>query len=357
MFGTYGNGSANNFIIGSETANTNYTFKQGLGIQPIDLAGGTTLFTVQSDGQLVAPLLQNIAYNDNILTYATGTGLITTSSLPGSANQVIYRNGSNIISGNNNFTYDDATSILNVIGQGVFDNTSYGSTGDGTYYWDNSTSGAIAAGPLGTLANVSVTAVSYISSAGYIVTSDERIKTNINIIDTVEALETIRRITPKSFNYIDVLNQGSQKIYGFIAQDIEKENENLINKKTNYIPNIYRKCEVDIIGNISIPAELIDKLNILDYILIIEENDKVDARILHINKKNNTIFCKEIKGRLITVFVYGTKVDDFRHVKEDNLFALNFAATKELDNIIKKQNERIEILENQVTELLKLLKK
>jgi hypothetical protein len=56
------------------------------------------------------------------------------------------------------------------------------------------------------------------------------------------------------------------------------------------------------------------------------------------------------------VFVYGTKVDDFRHVKEDNLFALNFAATKELDNIIKKQNERIEILENQVTELLKLLK-
>ena len=231
----------------------------------------------------------------------------------------------------------------------MFDNTSYGATGNGTYYWDDTTSGTIAAGPLGADVNVSVTSASYISAAGYIVTSDERIKTNINIINTNEALETIRHITPKSFNFIDVLNQGGQKTYGFIAQEIEKENENLINKKTNYIPNIYRRCEVDIIGNITIPAELIDRLNILDYILIIEDNNKVDARILHINKENNTIFCKEIKAKLTTVFVYGTQVNDFRHVKEDNLFALNFAATKELDNIIKKQNERIEILENQVT--------
>jgi hypothetical protein len=81
MFGTYGEIASNNFVVGSETENTDFSFKKGLGIQPVDLAGGTTLLTVQRDGQLVAPLLQNTAYNNNLLSYSSDTGLITYSTV------------------------------------------------------------------------------------------------------------------------------------------------------------------------------------------------------------------------------------------------------------------------------------
>jgi hypothetical protein len=76
MFGTYGNASDNKFVIGSETYNTDFSFKSGLGIQPINMAGGNTLFTVQKDGQIVAPLLSSNTTAD-VLYFDSGSGLIT----------------------------------------------------------------------------------------------------------------------------------------------------------------------------------------------------------------------------------------------------------------------------------------
>jgi hypothetical protein len=81
MFGTYGNASANEFIIGSETANTNFIFKSGLGIAPVDLAGGTTLFGISNTGEIWAPSLLNTVYNNTVLSYDSNTGSITYSDL------------------------------------------------------------------------------------------------------------------------------------------------------------------------------------------------------------------------------------------------------------------------------------
>jgi collagen type VII alpha len=82
MFGTYGNAGANDFIIGSETGNTNFTFKSGLGIAPVNLAGGTTLFGVSNNGTVFAPLLSNTVYNSTVLTFDSNTGVITYSDMP-----------------------------------------------------------------------------------------------------------------------------------------------------------------------------------------------------------------------------------------------------------------------------------
>ena len=75
MFGTYGDAGANDFVIGSETANTNFSFKSGLGIQPINLEGGTTLMTLQSDGQILAPLLTQSTMTQ-VLTFNSNNGRI-----------------------------------------------------------------------------------------------------------------------------------------------------------------------------------------------------------------------------------------------------------------------------------------
>ena len=82
MFGTYGSAGANDFIIGSETSNTNFTFKSDLGIAPVNLAGGTTLFGVSNNGTVFAPLLSNTVYNSTVLTFDSNTGVITYSDVP-----------------------------------------------------------------------------------------------------------------------------------------------------------------------------------------------------------------------------------------------------------------------------------
>jgi hypothetical protein len=50
MFGTTGDASANKFVIGSETNNTTFEFKKGLGVQPIKLDGGTLLMRIDPNG-------------------------------------------------------------------------------------------------------------------------------------------------------------------------------------------------------------------------------------------------------------------------------------------------------------------
>jgi hypothetical protein len=55
MFGTLGNSAANSFVIGSETTNTNFYFKNSLGIAPVNLAGGITLLQLTSNGSVIIP--------------------------------------------------------------------------------------------------------------------------------------------------------------------------------------------------------------------------------------------------------------------------------------------------------------
>jgi hypothetical protein len=50
MFGTYGDQYSNNFVIGSDVANTTFQFKNNLHIGPVELSAGNTLMTIQNDG-------------------------------------------------------------------------------------------------------------------------------------------------------------------------------------------------------------------------------------------------------------------------------------------------------------------
>ena len=50
-FGIHGTSSANEYVIGSETANTDFVFKSSIGM-PFDVSGGTDLFRISNDGLL-----------------------------------------------------------------------------------------------------------------------------------------------------------------------------------------------------------------------------------------------------------------------------------------------------------------
>ena len=50
-FGIHGTAEANEYVIGSETANTDFVFKKSIGM-PFDVSGGTDLFRISNDGLL-----------------------------------------------------------------------------------------------------------------------------------------------------------------------------------------------------------------------------------------------------------------------------------------------------------------
>jgi hypothetical protein len=66
-FGITGDAYNNNFVIGSETANTDYVFKTGIGM-PFDVSGGTIIFTINRTGMLTlanGSTLQDIPDDEN----------------------------------------------------------------------------------------------------------------------------------------------------------------------------------------------------------------------------------------------------------------------------------------------------
>ena len=73
--------------------------------------------------------------------------------------------------------------------------------------------------------------------------SDVRIKNNINNIDSIRSLELLRRLQPKTFNYIDD-DKNHKLSYGFIAQEVDNVFSDSISKNREVVPNVYSCCSV-----------------------------------------------------------------------------------------------------------------
>ena len=83
-FGIHGTSSANEYVIGSETANTDFVFKSSIGM-PFDVSGGVEIFRISNTGVLT------VVQNENTETVATesfvtGQGYLTTVGLAWNSN-------------------------------------------------------------------------------------------------------------------------------------------------------------------------------------------------------------------------------------------------------------------------------
>ena len=185
-------------------------------------------------------------------------------------------------------------------------------------------------------------------TAGYLnFSSDYRIKTNIQDIDDDNALQLILKIQPKTYNYIDVIERGTDKVYGFIAQQIQEVIPEAVTLNSDFIPNIYNSFECENF-TINIPNS---NLNIGDEIKILDINGNKKQYIVQEVNLNNIIVDNPIEGD--KCFIIGSKVNDFHTLNKDYIFTLNVCATQDLYKLIQNQNEiiedlkkRIEILEN-----------
>ena len=85
---------------------------------------------------------------------------------------------------------------------------------------------------------------SYIGSS-----SDSRIKKNIEDINDETALDMIKAIQPKTYNYIDSKRGNGNKVYGFIAQQIKEVIPEAVTTQQELIPNIFStaQCSANVI--------------------------------------------------------------------------------------------------------------
>jgi hypothetical protein len=70
-------------------------------------------------------------------------------------------------------------------------------------------------------------------------TSDQRLKTNIHNIDNNSALNAFRLLSPKTYEYIDKVNNKSNTVYGFIAQEVAEVLPYAVDTISNFIPKLY----------------------------------------------------------------------------------------------------------------------
>jgi hypothetical protein len=78
-----------------------------------------------------------------------------------------------------------------------------------------------------------------------VVYSDERIKKNIVDLSDNEALETLRLIEPKKYEYVDQILRTNNTVYGYIAQQIKEVLPYAVQEIRNkVVPNVYSYADI-----------------------------------------------------------------------------------------------------------------
>ena len=189
--------------------------------------------------------------------------------------------------------------------------------------------------------------------------SDRRIKKNITDINDSSALDKIRLLEPKIYNYIDDLERGTSNVYGFIAQEVANVLPYAVTVSEGDIPNILRNSNVSVIDNNTVELTLessVEELSLSNTSvinIITDENKDLKCNVLSFSE-NNVITIENTGdfSNVTNAFIKGEQVNDFHHLNKDAIWAVSTAALQEVNKQLQSEKKKVSTLE---TELAKLL--
>lgn len=192
--------------------------------------------------------------------------------------------------------------------------------------------------------------------------SDIRIKKEIKDYDTQLSLEKINNL--RLVSYVEIDDKNRQKHIGFIAQELDKVLPESVKKnEKKYIPDIYQwvKCSWNDekkyleINN----SEL--NFNFMEHIKIIDDMD-TEFIITVIDTENDLakLYCdsfieKNPSIRSSYILLYGHEIKDFHRIDKNMIFSVCIGAVQELSKKEKESKLRINLLEEKVLKLEKLI--
>jgi len=204
---------------------------------------------------------------------------------------------------------------------------------------------------------LSIYAVNGIAGDNFLAFSDRRIKNNIVDVPDNLALQQVRDIPCRYYEYIDKMNKGNVNVVGFIAQEVKEVLPSAIQLVKRYIPDEYRILEnitwaeiADTSGNITykMSSDLTDVSGVNYKFMVgndLSENE-IEEKIVG-NADNTFTFDASYQY----VFCYGKQVDDFHSIDKNQIFALHHSAIQEIDRLQLEEKEKVVVLETKVTEL------
>jgi hypothetical protein len=305
--------------------------------------------------------------NSNIRTTSAGTGFIHSE---GSISLVSWINSSSLstaffgTSSNHSLNFQtnnaDRMCISNTgfVGIGVFPNYPLHVSGSANYsggfaFYAGSGSGTNT-GTATNNTNTTIYASGRMVAVEFNAFSDNRIKKNISDINDISALNTLRLIQPKQYNYIDTLNKTSNPVLGFIAQQVSEVLDYSVNIITDYIPNIFQTSIKSLSENNDTILSFNNSINYdsngTGKVKLINENDKIIYVTIK-NKINNYSFSINETLDNIEYFIYGEEVNNYHSLNKDSIFTITTAAVQEIDRIVIEQKNKITTLENENQQL------
>ena len=297
-----------------------------------NVAVGVTTAQYEIDVAGDINLTGNIYQNGSILNIGTGGWAIN--------NNDVYYNTGNIGVGITTPT-NGKVEISGDYGSVSLNENSYGElTSTGFGFGDTATN------------SYSLYADGKIAASEFNAISDIRTKNVLSHRNIKDDIEFINNVQVYDYEFIDKYNYSSKNKIGFIAQELYKLNENLINKSKKYIPNVFDKFDFY-------------KENIIylekDYDLIPGDYIKIEIKLKDNRLKQEDVLIIDIIDNKIKidisskdidysygVFIYGKLVTDFMTIDVNQVLSMN---TNLIKFLLEKNNsleKRIENLENKI---------
>jgi len=209
------------------------------------------------------------------------------------------------------------------------------------------------------------TALYFVSHAGAISASDERIKKNIVDADDAECLEVLRLLKPKKYEYKDVVKRGEEPVWGFIAQEVANVLPHATQLRQDFLPNIYELANVsssNVItfsnfntSNLEANATTIQVMTKDGNEERIKITEVIDEHTIRVEEDlTEWIGSIDETGNVVAgnqLFIYGQEVDDFVFLKKDAIWTVATSALQEVDRQLQAEKARNDALEARLSAL------
>jgi hypothetical protein len=203
------------------------------------------------------------------------------------------------------------------------------------------------------------------ATKGFVASSDNRIKTNIQQLEDNECLAHIRQIENVKYEYIDKISRGSNVVRGFIAQQVESVMPYAVSTQTEIIPSIYHLADVlttEGITTITLqegktlpfsshltsdtrnepPTEVPHEVR-----LILRVGGEKTVKVASVINETTFTIEEPLEESVTNIFVYGHRVYDFKVLDKQTIFTTTVGAVQELDRAVQsltQQNTQLQTL-------------
>lgn len=197
----------------------------------------------------------------------------------------------------------------------------------------------------------------HIRAQGITVFSDERIKCDFKEIDDTFALDKLRQLKPTSYRYIDKTRATTERVLGFIAQEVAEVLPDAVTKTKDVIPNIQLEASIKKIDEEIFEFTLKEPHSVKVGAILEVKAPKLDhMEVEVISVSDDTTFTVLMKNFDIDkvgdrIWVYGEYVDDFHSLKKDSIWTVATAALQEVDRQLQAEKEKVKSLEERLAAL------